>query len=111
MASLTSQLVWDHGAGATDDGRPVVGSKDPNTNPRAHLANVLTPVPILSVLKYIHLPNPAALLRSEVLFNVLFYRCFNNNPLVCFVVNSRDLSKKISGNIRTGKAACPRSLS
>lgn len=27
-------------------------------------------------------------------------------PLGCFVVNSRYLSKKISGNRRTGKAAC-----
>lgn len=65
---------------------PVVGFKDPNTNPRTHLANALPPVPILSVLKYIHLSNPAALLQSEVLFNVLFYRCFNNNPLVVLLL-------------------------
>lgn len=64
----------------------MVGSKDPNTNPGTHLADVLTTVPILSIFKYTQVLNPAALLRSEMLFNVLLYRCFNNNPFVVLLL-------------------------
>lgn len=81
---LSSQLAW--GTQCWNYRWATVDSAVPNPSPHTHPARALTthliPSPYLSILKYFHLLDPPACQRGEIFFNVLFYRCFNNTPLL-----------------------------